>query len=260
MLYQRQGFPEETEIVLCTVTKVMPNAVFATLDEYGGRTGLIHISEVAPGRIRNIRDYVIEGRKVVCRVIAVRKEKGHIDLSIRRVNEMQKKQKTNAIKMEQKAEKLIENLAKNLKVDVKRLYEELTREMWNDFEYAHECFDSVAAGEFDLKKLKLDKKTEAALADMIKEKITLPEVEIKGTLTFQSWEQEGADIIREELTKIKKSGVDVSYLGHGRYKVMIKAPDYDLAEKIVKKNIQALAEKYQDSENNIVKFERAAKT
>jgi len=257
MLYQRQGWPEESEIVLCTVTKILPNAVFATLDEYSGKTGLIHISEVSPGRIRNIRDFVAEGRKVVCKVLAIRPEKGHIDLSLRRVNEMQKKQKTNALKMEQKAEKLIENLSKDLKIDVRKLYSELTKELFNYFEYVHECFDSIVAEEFDPKKLKLDKKTETALIDMVKEKIKLPEVEIKGTLIFQSWDTNGIDIVKKELTKIKKNGIDISYLGSGKYKVIIKAPDYELAEKVVRENITALVEKYEDSEEGNASFVRA---
>jgi translation initiation factor 2 subunit 1 len=256
MLYQRKGFPEESEVVLCTVTKILPNAVFVTLDEYGGKTGLIHISEVAPGRIRNIRDYVVEGRKVVCRVLAVRAEKGHIDLSIRRVNDMQQKQKTNEIKMEQKAEKLLESLSKQLNTGLKVLYDAVTKEMWNHFEYMHECFDSIVAGEFEAKELKLDKKTEKALVDMLKEKITLPEVEIKGTLSFHTWEHDGIDIVREELSKIHKHGVKISYLGSGKYKISITAPDYDLAEKIVKENIQALMDKYQDSSKAEVGFSR----
>ena len=51
MLYKKQGMPDEDEIVLCTVTAVHHHSVFAKLDDYG-KTGMIHISEVSPGRIR----------------------------------------------------------------------------------------------------------------------------------------------------------------------------------------------------------------
>jgi translation initiation factor 2 subunit 1 len=40
------------------------------IEEYG-KQGLIHISEVSPGRIRNIRDFVKEGKMVVCKVIKI---------------------------------------------------------------------------------------------------------------------------------------------------------------------------------------------
>ncbi len=116
MLYKREGMPEEDELVLCTVTAVHGHSVFAKLDEYG-KTGMIHISEVSPGRIRNIRDYVVEGKKIVCKVLRIDKVKGHIDLSLRRVNAGQKKNKTNEIKQEQKELSLSNSLNKPLYIN-----------------------------------------------------------------------------------------------------------------------------------------------
>ena len=107
MLLKKQGFPEESELDLCTVTSVQYHSVFVDIDEYG-KSGLIHISEVSPGRIRNIRDFVREGKKVVCKVLRINEEKGYIDLSLRRVNESEKRRKINEIKKEQTAEKVIE--------------------------------------------------------------------------------------------------------------------------------------------------------
>ena len=67
MLYKKQGFPEEGELVFCTVSNVQHHSVFCQLEGYG-KTGMIHISEVSPGRIRNIRDFVSEGKKIVCKI------------------------------------------------------------------------------------------------------------------------------------------------------------------------------------------------
>ena len=50
MLYRREGFPDEGEIVLCTVTKINPNSVFVNVDDYD-KGGMVHISEISPGRI-----------------------------------------------------------------------------------------------------------------------------------------------------------------------------------------------------------------
>ena len=121
MLYKRTGFPEEQELVLCTVTNVQGHAVFARIEEYGV-TGMIHISEVAPGRIRNIREFVKEGKVIVCKVLRINTERGHIDLSLRRVTEMQKRTKTDSIKNEQRAEKIVEQLAHQLKEPIEVLY------------------------------------------------------------------------------------------------------------------------------------------
>ncbi len=110
MLAKKQGLPEEDELVLCTVTSVQHHSVFVNLDEYG-KTAMIHISEVAPGRIRNIRDYVKEGKVVVCKVLKIN-ERGNVDISLRRVTEAQRRAKINQIKQGQKIEKIVEVTAR----------------------------------------------------------------------------------------------------------------------------------------------------
>src|SRR5207249_3402763 len=77
---------------------------FVTLDEYENKEGFIHIAEVSSGWIKYIRDYVREGQKVVCKVLKVDTEKGHIDLSLKAVNEHQRREKIQEWKNEQKAE------------------------------------------------------------------------------------------------------------------------------------------------------------
>src|SRR5210317_879230 len=100
MYFKRQGYPQDSEVVVCKVTKVQFHSVFVNLEEYG-KSGMLHISEVSPGRIRNIRDYVVEGKIIVCKVLKVDEKKGHIDVSLRRVNEGQRKDKLSSVKQEQ---------------------------------------------------------------------------------------------------------------------------------------------------------------
>ena len=90
MFYKKKEIPKEGEIVLCTVKKISYHSVFLKLDEYNNLEGMMHISEIAPGRIRTIRDYVKEGKKVVCKILRVNKITKSIELSLRRVNKMQR--------------------------------------------------------------------------------------------------------------------------------------------------------------------------
>ena len=46
---QREGWPEPGSLVVCTVTQVVDFGAFVSIDEYSGKQGLIHISEVASG-------------------------------------------------------------------------------------------------------------------------------------------------------------------------------------------------------------------
>jgi len=100
-------WPDEGELVVCTVSNVKNFGAFVTLDEYESKEGFIHIAEVSSGWIKYIRDYVREGQKVVCKVLKVDKEKGHIDLSLKAVNEHQRREKIQEWKNEQKAENLL---------------------------------------------------------------------------------------------------------------------------------------------------------
>ena len=143
MLLKKKGFPEDDELVLCTITKVQFHSVFANIDEYG-KGGMIHISEVSPGRIRNIRDYVKEGKKVVCKVLRIDEEKGHIDLSLRRVTETQRRKKVDEMKQEQKAEKILEFVAKDTKLDTKKLFVDISANISKKYASLYEFFQQVA--------------------------------------------------------------------------------------------------------------------
>ena len=239
MLYRKEGMPEEDELVLCTVTNVQHHSVFAKLDEYG-KTGMIHISEVSPGRIRNIRDFVVEGKKIVCKVLRIDPVKGHIDLSLRRVNEGQKKKKLSEIKQEQKAEKIIEGVAKKLKKDVQDVYDEVAKHVFEKYPYLHECFNEIVKDEVNFEELGVNKKIAEELTAAVKERIKPEEVEIKGKLTIVSYDSNGIAIIKEAFSKIKN--VDVKYLGAGKYGMTVKAEDYKTAEKILEKNSDAVVE------------------
>ena len=78
---------EEGDIVLCTVDKIVRTNVFVHIE--GHDEGTIILSEIAPGRIRNIRNYVVPKKKIVCKILRIKK--GNIDLSLRRVSKKEKK-------------------------------------------------------------------------------------------------------------------------------------------------------------------------
>ena len=107
MLYKKKGLPEEGDIALCTVTAIKGHSVFARMDEYKDLVGMIHVSEVSPGRIRNIRDFVKEGKTIICKVLKTYPDRGHVDLSLRRVSEGLRRTKLQQVKQEQTAEKII---------------------------------------------------------------------------------------------------------------------------------------------------------
>lgn len=259
MLLKKKGFPEEDELVLCNVSKVQFHSVFVSLDEYG-KGGMIHISEVSPGRIRNIRDYVKEGKKVVCKVLRVNEEKGHIDLSLRRVTESQRRNKIDEIKQEQKAEKILEFVAKDLNLDVEKLFEDVTRSISEKYASLYEFFQEIVADSNAIKDSGIDTKIAKQLEEAVKSRIKEISVKIEGKLKLTSYASNGVDIVKEALKKASETGkesISIKYLGAGTYNVVVNAKDYKEAEKLLKDSLEKALEyiRQNDGEGEFVRAE-----
>ncbi len=250
MLLQKKGFPEEDELVLCTVTMVQFHSVFVNLDEYG-KSGMIHISEVSPGRIRNIRDFVREDKKVVCKVLRVHEDRGHIDLSLRRVAETQKRLKLDEIKQEQKAEKILEFVAKYLNIPLKKLFEDVSNNVLNKYISLYEFFQKVASDSSAINDAGLDEKTAKALEEAIKLRIKEVNVEIEGKLKLTSYAPDGVEVIKGALSKARENddkSINIRYLGGGLYRIAANAKTYKEAEKIMKKASENVLEYLEEND------------
>lgn len=236
MLYRREGFPAEDELVLSTVTKVLPHVVFVNLDEYD-KGGLIHISEVAPGRIRNIREYVELGKKIVCKVLRVDQQQGHIDLSLRRVSEIEKKAKLEEIKQEQKAEKVIEQAARELKNKTQDIYEIITAKVFENYSFVYLFFKDIAVGIIKAEKYIADKKLAELIQSIVEERFKPQKVHIKGYFTLHCYAPDGMQVIKDALSgaqkKAKSAALLFFYIGGGKYKMTIEAENYKDAEHMV---------------------------
>lgn len=242
MFLRREGYPEEGELVFCTVTKIQYHAVTVTLDEYYGKQGLIHISEVSPGRIRNIRDFVEEGKKVVCKVIRVDPERGHIDLSLRRVNDSQRRNKTEAIKQEQKAEKIINIIAEKLKKNPENFYNEIAPVILKHYTYMYEAFEDIVENNASLEKLGIPKDVAKQIEAVVKEKIAPKKVDIVTIVSIKSYAENGLEIVKKAFEKAKtiEPNIMTNYLGGGSYRIQITAKDYKKAEQILKQVEEAM--------------------
>lgn len=242
MFYRRTGYPEEGELVLCTVTKVQSHSVFARLDEYD-KSGMIHISEVSPGRIRNIRDFVKEDKVVVCVVLRVNMERGYIDLSLRRVNENQKRKKIEEVKQEQKAEKVIETIAEQLKKKPEQLYFEIYTPLSKHYIFLHHCFQDVAKGEITLEDVGVPTAYIKTLNEFIEQRFKPKEVFVGGKLFLQSYASAGVEIVKSALLAglaIDTEHVTLSYLGAGNYNILVRSEEYKSAEQILSKVISTV--------------------
>jgi translation initiation factor 2 subunit 1 len=256
---KREGWPEPGSLVVCTVTQVVDFGAFVSLDEYAGKQGLIHISEVASGWIKYIRDHVREGQKIVCKVLNVDKSRHHIDLSLKDVNEHQRREKIQEWKADQKAWKWLEMAYEDRPDDAKRVADALMV-AYDSLYLALE--EAAISGAGALKDADLNEEDVAILESLSRDNVKIPTVEISGYVDITSPAPDGVEVIRKALKQAKRIkdkdvSLDVTYVGAPRYRIHVIAPDYKHAESVLKKAAQAVV-KYIEQHDGEGTFHREA--
>ena len=241
----KRGFPEVGELVIVTVKSIKPYGAFVSLDEYEGKEGFIHIGEIATGWIKYIRDHIREGQKVVCKVLRVDPERGHIDLSLKRVNEHQKRDKIQEWKNEKKAEKLFEIVAQRLNKDVNECYEEFGFELIDRFSTLYGAFEEVAINEDVLSEEGLDGDWRKVFEEVAKENITPPYVRISGYVELSTSAPDGIEKIRKVLSEAERENVKITYVGAPRYRIYVRAEEYKTAEEMLSATANSIIEEFQ---------------
>ena len=239
MSTETQEMPEQGEIILATVTKVMDHGAYVTLDEYDDIQGFLHISEIAPGWIRSVNRFVKDGEK---KVLLVKKVKAvDIDLSLKQVSKDQKKQKLKEVKKYEKGKTLLENLQEKTKITNEEV-EKLEDKFYTKFDSVYDGFMEIARNGISIiTDLKLTKKITTAIEEICS-KTKLPSVQIRGIMEITSDKSDGVEIIKKTLLDIikKDSTMDITYLGAPKYRISITSEDFKSAEKSLKPIIEEI--------------------
>ena len=72
------------KVVRGTVTCIESYGAFLSFDEY--YSGLIHISEISNGFVRDINDFLSVGDYIYVEILDVDEEEAHLKLSIKNIN------------------------------------------------------------------------------------------------------------------------------------------------------------------------------
>lgn len=240
MVRMRKQWPEEGELVVGTVHKVLGYGAFASLEEYEGKEAFIHISEVSSGWVKNIRDYVRENQKIVARVLRVNPKKGHVDVSLKRIREDQRTRKIQQWKIEQKAEKLLEISANSIGKDLDTAYEEVGYMLMDEFGDLYEAFETASEeGKDALKSKGIEDEWAETITAVAKKNISPPEVQITGYVDLKSYAPDGVEVIKNALGSVKDENISIQCVGAPRYRLMVKSTDYITAEGLLKKAAQS---------------------
>ncbi|MBS7641068.1 MAG: translation initiation factor IF-2 subunit alpha [Candidatus Bathyarchaeia archaeon] len=239
---KKDEWPEVGELVISTVTEITEYGAYVKLDEYGGKEGFLHLSEISSGWIRNIRDHVREGEKVVLKVLRVDPARKQIDLSLRRVTQREKREKILLWKRSKKAESLLKSASQKMNISLEEIYNLVSEPLEKAFGSIYDGLEAAAReGAEVLIKAGIREDLAKTLAETAKEKIKATSVKVRGTLSMTCIKPDGVLKIKEALTKAIKSvssrgvGVNIYVIAPPRYQVEVIAKDYKEANAALKR-------------------------
>jgi len=216
---------KEDDVVLCTVKKIEKTNVFVSIE--GNREGSIVMSEIAAGRIRNLREYVVPNKKIVCKVLKI--SNNNIQLTLRRVTG---KERESAMDRHKK-EKTLTSMLKTITSSPNKIIEKI-KQKYTIPEFLEEARESTKIIESFL-----NKEESAKLSKILEEKKEKDKI-VKKTFTLKSTSPSGLSDIKEIL---KTRDCKINYLGSSRFSISTSAKDFKEANTKLSDALNMIAEK-----------------
>ncbi len=217
---------EEGDVVLCTVKRIQGTTVFVDIEN--NEEGTIIVSEIAPGRIRNLRDYVVPGKKIACKILKI--DKNNINLSLRRVKEKEKKQVMEQYQREKSSLSILKSVLEN----AEKIADKIKEKENNLYSFLQKAKQKP---EF-LKKY-INKKQAEKILKILKERKE-KKVTIKKEFSLKSKKENGLTVIK----KILKSHQDkITYLSASHFLLKFKEKNYKQGNKQAEKILKEIENK-----------------
>lgn len=213
------------EVVLCTVKRIESTAVFVEIEDNG--EGSIVMSEVAAGRIRNLRSYVTIGKKIVCKVLKISGD--HVELSLRRVTAKEHDYVMDKFKKEKSLQNLLKTCVQNPTDCIGKIKGDC--DLVEFYEEAHKN-----PGIFEKY---LPKEQAIKIAQLFAEKERI-EKSSKSAFSLRSMSDRGVKDIQECLNL---NGAVVHYLGSGQFSIEVHGADFKDAHSKAHQFLQEIAKR-----------------
>lgn len=224
---------KEGDLVLCRVEKVTNTITIVRLPD--GQEGTMVSSEIAPGRIKHMRHYVVPNKQVVCKILEMSKDFVH--LSLRRVSSKEK----NEVLEEFKQEKAFEAALKQISKDD---YQTKIEQIKKDYPSLTAFILEARANEKTLEKY-FKKDLIESLKKIFDKK--RKKYEIKQIIKIKCLEEDGIKRIKN-IFNFKEEDLKIVYIAAGNFMLRLLTEDYKQGKKKIQEIIQIIEAK--SKENN----------
>ncbi len=236
--------PEQGEIVIGKIVKVLDYGVFLELLEYEGVQGFVHISNVSSSWIKNIRNFVKEGQIRAGKVIAIDPKKNQIDISFTKISPNAQREKIEEYRQAKRCQKLIELLAEKFHEPGSKAWDEVAEPLLAKYDNLYQAFEAVLTKPEQVQEI-IPKKWFEPLKEIVEKNIEVPQKTVKGRLLVCIPGSQGVVMLKKALESgLKKGGkgVDIIYEGSGKYLLKSTSSDYKSAEKKLNTVVKEICE------------------
>ena len=254
-----EEWPEVGELVIGTVETITEYGAYIRLDEYGGKRGFVHVSEISSSWVRNIREHIKEDMKLVLRVLRVNPSKNQIDLSLRRVTEKEKEDELYYWKRRVKGRSMLKLVADRTGKSYEELYANYGKKLESHFGDLYEVFRRLSTkGPKLLTAIGIPEDLAKVFYEVASEKIKQKPVKVRGIVEITTHKPDGIEDIKEALIKAERLSdeevsVEAYSIGAPRYAIEVSAENYKKASSTLREAFEVI-EKTLKSKGGTVSF------
>jgi translation initiation factor 2 subunit 1 len=190
---------------------------------------------------------------MVLKVLRIDVEKGHIDLSLRRVTKRERIEKIKSWKKDRKGDALLHAVAEKTGLPIHEVYQQagvILEEKYG----LYDGFEKVVKEGIDvLTKLNIPEDLAKVMAQVAEERIKIKTVKVRGVIEVRCMKPNGVRCIQDAFIKAKEdqeakdAKIEFAVIAAPKYSVEVSADNWKRAEEVLDKVSEDVVEKITNS-------------
>ncbi|MCK4649798.1 hypothetical protein KAT36_01060 [Candidatus Pacearchaeota archaeon] len=223
---------KEGDLIPCKVKKVTNTITFVEMPN--GHEGTIISSEIAAGRIKLMRQYVVPNKQIVCKILRI--EGDHAHLSLRRVTLKEKKEVMQKFKQSQAINVAFKQILKEKEKEIKE-------KILNDFKDLSEFTRATKINPELLQKY-IPKENQEAIKKIINKK--RKKEQLRQNIKIKCLENDGITRIKK-IFDLKNDNLKVTYISAGKLSLKLTVEDFKQGKKEMTKILEKLEKRAKEN-------------